>query len=150
MEEAERIGAIAFFGDKYGEIVRVLEAGHSVELCGGTHVRATGDIGTIKIVGESSIGSNLRRIEAVTGTNSVALLQRDEQLLSDAARLVGTGVDDVLVGLQRKLDELRAAQDELRQLRSQSARARAGELATAALRRRRGLAARRHVDGRPA
>jgi len=133
MEEAERIGAIAFFGDKYGEIVRVLEAGHSVELCGGTHVRATGDIGTIKIVGESSIGSNLRRIEAVTGTNSVALLQRDEQLLSDAARLVGTGVDEVLVGLQRKLDELRAAQDELRQLRSQSARARAGELATAAL-----------------
>ena len=133
MEEAERIGAIAFFGDKYGEIVRVLEAGHSVELCGGTHVRATGDIGTIKIVGESSIGSNLRRIEAVTGTNSVALLQRDEQLLSDAARLVGTGVDDVLVGLQRKLDELRAAQDELRQLRSQSARARAGELAAAAL-----------------
>nr|MDQ3328435.1 alanine--tRNA ligase [Chloroflexota bacterium] len=58
--EAEQLGAIAFFGDKYGDIVRVLEAGASIELCGGSHVKATGDIGTIKIVAEGSIGSNLR------------------------------------------------------------------------------------------
>src|ERR1700712_2369590 len=89
-DEAMALGAIAFFGDKYGDIVRVLEAGHSVELCGGTHVHATGDIGLIKVVSESSVGSNLRRIEAVTGENSVKLLQRDEALVSQAARLVGT------------------------------------------------------------
>ncbi|MDQ3737723.1 MAG: alanine--tRNA ligase, partial [Actinomycetota bacterium] len=132
MAEAERLGAIAFFGDKYGEIVRVLEAGRSIELCGGTHVRATGDIGAIKIVSESSIGSNLRRIEAVTGANSVALLQRDERLLTDAARLVGSGIDDVVGGVQRKLDEIKSLNDELKALRGQLATARAGELAAGA------------------
>ena len=132
-EEAERLGAIAFFGDKYGEIVRVLEAGNSIELCGGTHVRATGDIGTIKVVSEASIGSNLRRIEAITGTASVELLQRDEQVLAEIARLVGAPTDDVLDGVRRKLDEVKALQDELKAARAQVAGARAGELAAAAV-----------------
>ena len=131
-DEAEALGAIAFFGDKYGDIVRVLEAGPSIELCGGTHVRATGDIGTIKVVSESSIGSNLRRIEAVTGAASVALLQRDEQLIADAARLVGSSGDDLLAGVQRKLDETKALQDEIKALRAQLAMGRAGELAAIA------------------
>ncbi|HSL74840.1 MAG TPA: alanine--tRNA ligase [Ilumatobacteraceae bacterium] len=128
-DEAEALGAIAFFGDKYGDIVRVLEAGSSIELCGGTHVRATGDIGTVKVVSESSIGSNLRRIEAVTGETSVALLQRDEQLLADAARLLGAPTDDLLGGVQRKLDEVRSLHDEIKTLRSQLAQGRATELA---------------------
>ncbi len=131
-DEAEALGAIAFFGDKYGDIVRVLEAGSSVELCGGTHVRATGDIGTIKIVSESSIGSNLRRIEAVTGAASVALLQRDEQLIADAARLVGSPAEDLLGGVQRRLDEIRALNDEIKGLRGQLALGRASELAAIA------------------
>jgi len=131
-DEAEALGAIAFFGDKYGDIVRVLEAGSSIELCGGTHVRATGDIGTVKVVSESSIGSNLRRIEAVTGAASVALLQRDEQVLADAARLVGAPTDDLLDGVQRKLDEIKALQDEIKALRSQLATGRATELAAIA------------------
>ena len=120
-DEAEALGAIAFFGDKYGDIVRVLEAGSSIELCGGTHVQATGDIGTIKIVSESSIGSNLRRIEAVTGAASVALLQRDEQLIADAARLVGGPADDLLDGVQRRLDEIKSLNDEIKSLRGQLA-----------------------------
>jgi alanyl-tRNA synthetase len=132
-DEAEALGAIAFFGDKYGDIVRVLEAGSSIELCGGTHVRATGDIGTIKIVGESSIGSNLRRIEAVTGAASVALLQHDEHVIADVARLVGAPTDDVVSGVRRKLDEIKALNEELKALRSRLATGRAADLAAAAV-----------------
>ena len=129
--EAEAMGAIAFFGDKYGDIVRVLEAGPSVELCGGTHVAATGDIGTVKVVSESSIGSNLRRIEAFTGEASVELLQRDERQLANIASLVGT-TGDVVDGVQRKLDEIKALQVELKQARAQLATGRASEIAGAA------------------
>ena len=130
--EAETMGAVAFFGDKYGDVVRVLEAGSSLEFCGGTHVRATGDIGTVKIVSEGSIGSNLRRIEAVTGEGSVALLQRDERVLSEAAKLVGVSTDELLEGVQRRLDDARALADEVKTLRAKLASGRAGELAATA------------------
>ena len=128
-DEALAQGAIAFFGDKYGDTVRVLRAGDSFELCGGTHVRATGDIGTIKIVGESSIGSNLRRIEAVTGEHSVRHMQLLHATLGSVAESVGARAEDVVAGVQRRLDELKAAQDEVRQLRSRLAAGRAAELA---------------------
>ena len=128
--EAEAMGAIAFFGDKYGDVVRVLEAGrHSLELCGGTHVRALGDIGTIKVVSEGSIGSNLRRIEAVTGMATVELLQRDERELAEAATLLSATPATLVEGVRRKLDENKALQDELRALRARAAAGRAAELA---------------------
>ena len=130
--EAEAMGAIAFFGDKYGDFVRVLEAGPSIELCGGTHVSATGDIGLLKVTGESSIGSNLRRIEAVTGSGSVALLQHDERQLSEIGQLVGTAGGDLVGAVQRKLDEIKALQTDLKQLRAQFAKGRASELAATA------------------
>jgi alanyl-tRNA synthetase len=130
-DEATALGAIAFFGDKYGDVVRVLEVGNSIELCGGTHVRAAGDIGLIKIVSESSIGSNLRRIEAVTGENTVRLLQRDERLVSEAARLVGSTSDELVIGVRRRLDEIKTLQDEIKGLRGQLATGRAAELAAA-------------------
>ena len=131
--EAEAMGAIAFFGDKYGDVVRVLEAGrNSLELCGGTHVRALGDIGTIKIVSEGSIGSNLRRIEAVTGMGSVELLQRDERELSELAGLLATTPAAVADGVRRKLDEIKGLQDEIRSLRATAAAGRAAELAAGA------------------
>jgi alanyl-tRNA synthetase len=130
--EAESMGAIAFFGDKYGDFVRVLEVGPSIELCGGTHVSASGDIGLLKVTSESSIGSNLRRIEAITGTSSVELLQHDERRLSEIGQLVGSLGGDVVGGVQRKLDEIKTLQAELKQLRSQLASGRAAELAAGA------------------
>ncbi|MEY4338633.1 MAG: hypothetical protein RLZ14_483 [Actinomycetota bacterium] len=132
-DEATALGAIAFFGDKYGDVVRVLEVGNSIELCGGTHVRAAGDIGTIKVVGESSIGSNLRRIEATTGENTLRLLQRESSTVAEVARLVGTAPDDLVGGVQRRLDELKTMADEVKALRAKLASGRAAELAAASV-----------------
>jgi alanyl-tRNA synthetase len=134
MEEARRLGAIAFFGDKYGEVVRVLEAGpHSIELCGGTHVRALGDIGSLTIVSESSIGSNIRRIEAVTGTGTLERLRAEEARTAAAAELLGVPVDDLLDALGKRLGELRDLRDEVKALRRQLTGGRADELAAAAV-----------------
>jgi len=120
-DEALEKGAIAFFGDKYGDRVRVLSAGPSVELCGGTHVTATGDIGLIHIISEGSVGANLRRIEAVAGIRSLELLQREHRSLNEAALLLGTNSQELLFGVHRKLDEFKAVQEENKLLRSRLA-----------------------------
>ena len=127
-EEATAAGAIAFFGDKYGDVVRVLEAGESVELCGGTHVVATGDIGLIKIVQESSIGSNLRRIEAVTGLNSVDYMIATTKQLNSLGELLGTNTESLVDAVSRKIAEVKELNDEIKSLRSAAARGRASEL----------------------
>ena len=126
-------GAIAFFGDKYGDRVRVLEAGPSVELCGGTHVSATGDIGIVKITSESSIGANLRRIEAVAGMRTLELTRALEGSLSEAARLLGSPVEDLVGGVSKKLDEIRNLNDENKLLRGRLASGRASELSALAV-----------------
>ena len=129
-QEAESMGAIAFFGDKYGETVRVLEAGpHSLEFCGGTHVSALGDIGMVKIIGEGSLGSNIRRLEALTGTASLDRLRDSEQALASAAELIGVPVDDLLQGLGRRLDELGELRRSIDDLRRGAALGRADDLA---------------------
>jgi len=130
--EAERIGAIAFFGEKYGEIVRVLEAGPSTELCGGTHVYALGFIGPIKIVSESSIGSNLRRIEAVTGDGALTHIEQEEALLRRAAALVRGAPKELPDKIERLSEQVRALQDELQRLKAKDALAEASELAAQA------------------
>ena len=94
--EAEEIGAIAFFGDKYGDRVRVVEAGnYSRELCGGTHVPSTGQIGPLIVLGESSIGSNLRRIEAFTGSSGYEHLVQLRRELKLAAEHLRVGPDEL-------------------------------------------------------
>jgi alanyl-tRNA synthetase len=134
MNEARELGAIAFFGDKYGDIVRVLEAGrHSVELCGGTHVRRLGDIGPLKVVAEGSIGSNLRRIEAITGFGPIDRLRQVEEVTARAAEALGTTPDEVPAAAERLRGELKAARDEIKVLRRQAAGNRAGELAATAV-----------------
>ncbi len=132
-DEASILGAIAFFGDKYGDIVRVLESGSSIELCGGTHVRATGDIGFIKIVGESSIGSNLRRIEAVTGENAVEYIQKMHKNLSASASLLSTQPFDLVAAVQRELEEKKVLSVEIKTLRSAAARSKASDLIATAI-----------------
>ncbi|MEO5840962.1 MAG: alanine--tRNA ligase [Acidimicrobiales bacterium] len=133
-DNAEQLGAIAFFGDKYGDIVRVLEAGeHSLELCGGTHVRALGDIGPMKIVSEGSIGSNIRRLEAIAGFGPIDRLREEEATLARAAELVGVPAGELVHGIEKRLAETKELAAELRQLRQQLAVVGAGELAAQAV-----------------
>jgi alanyl-tRNA synthetase len=134
MNEARELGAIAFFGDKYGDIVRVLEAGeHSIELCGGTHVRRLGDIGPLKVTSEGSIGSNLRRIEAVSGFGPIERLRQEEDLVARAAEVLNTTADDLPLAAEKLRVEVRALRTEVEGLRRQAAGNRAGELASRAV-----------------
>jgi alanyl-tRNA synthetase len=116
--EAEAMGALAFFGDKYGDRVRVVRAGpHSTELCGGTHVGALGMIGPITIVSEGSIGSNTRRLEAVTGAGSLGLLRERQRTVEEAARLLRVEPDGVLEALERLVERQRQSDKELDRLK---------------------------------
>jgi alanyl-tRNA synthetase len=132
--EADRAGAIAFFEEKYGDEVRVVQAGsESLELCGGTHVARLGQIGPVEIVSEGSIGSNLRRIEATTGTATLARLRQAERQITDASALLRARPDELTTAVQRKLDDLRELDDRLRAAEQASLLSQARTLATAAV-----------------
>ena len=135
METAEQLGAIAFFGDKYGDVVRVLEAGrNSIELCGGTHVKALGDIGQFRIVSEGSIGSNIRRVEALTGTATVARARQMESIVSSAAGMLGAqSTLDLEEVAAARMAEIKQLQGELARLKQQAAVGQAPRLATMAV-----------------
>ena len=134
MEQAQEVGAIAFFGDKYGDNVRVLEAGdHSLELCGGTHVNALGDIGHLRIISENSVGSNIRRVEAVTGLVTVERLQDSEQLIAEMGELLNSSPDEILEALQRRLGEIKDLRGQVKALQQATAGARASEIADSAI-----------------
>ncbi len=133
-EEADGLGAIAFFGDKYGNSVRVLRAGaSSIELCGGTHVDALGEVGLLKIVSEGSIGSNIRRLEAVTGIAAIERLRNVEETLVGVSDLVGVPVDDVLDGILKRLSDVRELRREVQELRLRDVLGRVGEFTQTAV-----------------
>ena len=115
--EAEAHGAIAFFDEKYGDVVRVVEAGDvSIELCGGTHVSALGTIGAFRIISESSIGANTRRIFATTGAGSLSAFHDEQMALRRAAGSLRTTPEELPEALDRVLERQRQLEDELRQL----------------------------------
>jgi alanyl-tRNA synthetase len=110
LSEAQRLGAMALFGEKYGDVVRMVEVGDgswSRELCGGTHVRSTAEIGVFKIASESSSAANVRRIEALTGPVAVDLLREHDRLLSEAAHALRTSPDQVAEVAARREQERR-------------------------------------------
>jgi alanyl-tRNA synthetase len=132
-DHAESIGAIAFFGDKYGDIVRVVEAGdRSKELCGGTHVSALGMIGPIKVLGESSIGANVRRIEALTATATLAHIGTEEARLRRAAELLRVAPHEVPESIERLQGKVKELQEELDAARARQAAGEAKTLAASA------------------
>ncbi len=132
-EEAENMGAIAFFGDKYGSSVRVVQAGpSSLEFCGGTHVDSLGQIGTITLQSEGSIGSNTRRLFAVTGFVSIARALERERLVQAAAEQLRTEPDELLAAIGRLAERQREGEKELARLKQQSSDAEATTLAASA------------------
>ncbi|WP_280790271.1 alanine--tRNA ligase [Polynucleobacter sphagniphilus] len=133
LEDAQKTGAMMLFGEKYGDEVRVLEIGSSKELCGGTHVARTGDIGSLKIVSESGVAAGIRRIEAVTGNTALRFLQDLEDKINDAASVLKTHPADLVNRVTQLQESLRQAERELEKVNSKLAASQGDELATQAV-----------------
>jgi alanyl-tRNA synthetase len=128
LEEAQKTGAMMLFGEKYGDEVRVLDIGSSRELCGGTHVARTGDIGLFKIVAESGVAAGIRRVEAVTGDNALAYIGETEKHLGRVAAMLKATPADVPARVAAVLDQLRALEKEMTALKSRLASSQGDEL----------------------
>jgi alanyl-tRNA synthetase len=134
LPEAREFGALALFGETYGEQVRVVEIGGpwSRELCGGTHVRGSAQIGTLVLTGESSVGAGARRVEAVVGLEGFRYLARERDLVRQLADLVKVPQDNLVERVSGMLARLRDVDKELAELRGQQTLAAAGSLAESA------------------
>ncbi len=128
LDDAQKSGAMMLFGEKYGDTVRVLSIGSSKELCGGTHVKATGDIGLFKIVAESGVAAGIRRVEAVTGDNALAYLQSLEDTVGQVAGALKATPAELPVRLGAVLDQVRALEKEIAALKGKLASAQGDEL----------------------
>lgn len=129
LEEAKKSGAMALFGEKYGDIVRVVTIpGFSKELCGGSHVRNTGELGSFRLISEGGIGSGIRRIEAVTGKAAYEMMKKDRQLLAEAAGLLKGKPEQVPEKIEKALASEKELQHELEKLKQQQTKDELGSL----------------------
>ncbi|HJV70415.1 alanine--tRNA ligase [Ideonella sp.] len=128
LDDAQKSGAMMLFGEKYGDTVRVLSIGSSKELCGGTHVHRTGDIGLFKIVAESGVAAGIRRVEAVTGDNALAYLQGLEHTVNGLAGTLKVAPAEVPGRVSGVLDQVRSLEKEIAALKGKLASAQGDEL----------------------
>jgi alanyl-tRNA synthetase len=132
-DDAVKHGAMALFGEKYGDTVRVLDIGSSKELCGGVHVTRTGDIGLFKIVSESGVAAGIRRVEAVTGEGALALVQAINRKLNEAAGALKTSPDELPSRIAQVQDQVKSLEKEIAALKSKLAAGQGDELVTKAI-----------------
>jgi alanyl-tRNA synthetase len=133
IDEAQKTGAMMLFGEKYGDEVRVLDIGSSRELCGGTHVKRTGDIGLFKILAESGVAAGVRRVEAVTGEGALAYVQQQEQQLQQVADAVKAQPQEAAARITQIIDNVKIMEKELARLKSKLASAQGDELVVQAV-----------------
>jgi alanyl-tRNA synthetase len=133
IEDAQKTGAMMLFGEKYGDEVRVLDIGSSRELCGGTHVKRTGDIGLFKILAESGVAAGVRRVEAVTGEGALAYVQQQEAQLQQVADAVKAQPQEAAARIAQILDNVKAMERELARLKSRLASAQGDDLVSQAV-----------------
>lgn len=133
IESAQKTGAMMLFGEKYGDEVRVLDIGSSRELCGGTHVSRTGDIGLFKIIGESGVAAGVRRVEATTGEGALKLIQSQQALLNLAAGELKAPVHELPAKIVQILDNVKSLEKELARLKSKLASSQGDDLAAQAI-----------------
>ncbi|MEI8324649.1 MAG: alanine--tRNA ligase [Betaproteobacteria bacterium] len=128
IESAQQTGAMMLFGEKYGENVRVIDIGQSRELCGGTHVQRSGDIGLFKLVAESGVASGVRRVEAVTGANALAYLQQLESSVDQAAHALKAPAAELQSRIQQVLEHVKSLEKEVSALKGKLASSQGDEL----------------------